>query len=252
MLREEKDLRTPALKRCALIITLFLISCSNTGPTIRKLFPEKHSVNRDRYHVAVSNFSGVSLHGIGHIKLAEGQETKLEIEASEKDFENLEITIRDHTLHIDYKKPMRLSKAPIFYITYTGLESLAIEGSGSIDSDNPIIAETLTLMLSGHSYVNLEIEAKELMAKIFGSTNCQLKGETTKQVLEISGSSSYRGIDLRSKETVIDITGAGSAWVFATDTLNATLHGSSSLYYRGSPSVTQKINGSGRLQKLKD
>jgi hypothetical protein len=70
--------------------------------------------------------------------------------------------------------------------------------------------------------------------------------------LNISGFGDFKAKDLKSKTATVNISGAGSATVWAEDDLAATVSGAGSVNYYGSPNVTKNINGVGSVTKSGD
>ncbi|HEY0244283.1 MAG TPA: DUF2807 domain-containing protein, partial [Mucilaginibacter sp.] len=71
--------------------------------------------------------------------------------------------------------------------------------------------------------------------------------------LEISGSGEMRSKELKAGRVKVTLSGSGSAYVHADQTLSAHISGSGSLIYSGTASVTDiRTSGSGRVRKEND
>jgi hypothetical protein len=70
--------------------------------------------------------------------------------------------------------------------------------------------------------------------------------------LNISGFGDFKAKELQSKTANVNISGAGSATVWAEDELDATISGAGSVNYYGSPSVTKNVNGVGSISRISD
>ena len=70
--------------------------------------------------------------------------------------------------------------------------------------------------------------------------------------LTISGVGSFEGAGLLNKSADARISGAGSATVHPTDTLNAEISGTGSISYLGDPSVSERISGLGSVRKISE
>ncbi len=65
--------------------------------------------------------------------------------------------------------------------------------------------------------------------------------------ISISGSGDYDGIGLAVDEASIRISGSGGAKVWAESKLNASVSGSGDVYYKGNPTIDQRIDGAGKI-----
>jgi hypothetical protein len=65
----------------------------------------------------------------------------------------------------------------------------------------------------------------------------------------IAGAADYRGEGLASGEAEVEINGAGTTVLNASERLDATINGAGTVEYVGSPRVTQTINGLGVVRR---
>ncbi len=66
----------------------------------------------------------------------------------------------------------------------------------------------------------------------------------------MSGAGSYNAEDLQSRIATVDISGAGSAQLWVTESLDVNLSGVGSLQYYGDADVDQNISGIGKVISL--
>jgi Putative auto-transporter adhesin, head GIN domain len=77
-----------------------------------------------------------------------------------------------------------------------------------------------------------------------------MKGQTRDFRLRLSGAGKARCYDLMSENTSVDISGAGSAEVFASVALDADVSGAGSVRYKGNAArVNQQVSGAGSVKK---
>ncbi len=76
-----------------------------------------------------------------------------------------------------------------------------------------------------------------------------MDGKADEQEINILGSGTYQAQNLRSKESTIDVAGAGSAVVNVSEELDAEISGVGSVEYIGDPTVKQDVNGAGQVSK---
>ena len=86
---------------------------------------------------------------------------------------------------------------------------------------------------------------RPLKVVIAGSGDLSASGQVDEQEITISGSGAIKARDLECTESVVRITGSGSATVWVSDRLDVTISGSGSVRYIGSPTVETTVTGSG-------
>lgn len=151
----------------------------------------------------------------------------------------------------------------------TGAESFQIEGDGSGDmtfgavqttaakvnlsaSGSVTIAsltsDNLSIQVDGSGDAALtDVDTQSLSAKLSASGMLTISGATSDQAVQIDGSGRYNGENLTSKTAVVSTNASGDATIQVSDSLNATVTGSGSIIYTGSPTLLQKVDGSGRV-----
>jgi hypothetical protein len=96
----------------------------------------------------------------------------------------------------------------------------------------------------------MEVEAPKVTADISGSGTIDLKGQTKDFDLGLSGAAKARCFDMMAENTEVDISGAGSADVYASVKLDADVSGAGSVKYRGGAAqVNQHVSGAGSVKK---
>ena len=82
-----------------------------------------------------------------------------------------------------------------------------------------------------------------------GSGNVTVSGSMETDYLEVSlmGSCSLFGFSLNARSCQVDIAGSGNCEITASSSLDVSIHGSGSVFYKGSPSIKDQISCSGRV-----
>ncbi len=113
------------------------------------------------------------------------------------------------------------------YVSMPSVEVVALSGTGNIRSTAPIQTDEISCVLSG-------------------SGNISLSGTATEQTAVISGSGNICNSSLISESSSVTISGSGGCGVNVTQVLNASIPGSGTILYTGSPQqVNKDIIGSG-------
>jgi hypothetical protein len=132
------------------------------------------------------------------------------------------------------------------------LELISSFGSADIRYTSPLIVENLNLDIFGSGSITIrELDTESVQTRIKGSGNINIEGWAVSQQVNISGSGNYNAGGLQSDVAMINIFGSGNCNIIVNHSLNAAIHGSGSVYYRGNPSVYQtSILGSGKIVQL--
>ncbi len=95
-----------------------------------------------------------------------------------------------------------------------------------------------------------EVTCRELSLTISGSGTTTLGGTAEKVTTKISGSGDIDAGMLKVKTADVQVSGSGSASVWATDELKVRVSGSGDVKYRGAPKIEKKVSGSGKVQAV--
>ena len=125
----------------------------------------------------VSGFSGVSLRGVGRVRLQQTGTESLEVRAPQRWMNRIETRVQNGTLVLGFKKrifpfplrPMRLRDDIEFRITADVIEELGISGAGSLETGD-LRAKDLRLRVSGAGRIATDsIEAKDVRVSVSGN-----------------------------------------------------------------------------------
>jgi len=187
----------------------------------------------------IGNFNTIELGGAFEVMLKEGAETKLTIETDENLHQYINIETKNNELHVysDRDKALRPSKLKV-HITYTDLKKLSIGGACSLNSETTIYSDTFEFNISGAGSGKLDIETEKLTTDVSGAAS-------------LSGASNLKAENLHTKNTVIRLSGAGAAKVFASEVIDANLSGVGSIKYGGNPEIKKtNVSGIGRISSI--
>ncbi len=122
-------------------------------------------------------------------------------------------------------------------------------GSGLIDAG--IIDQPLEVSInhtsSGKIYASI-INGLEVSARMTGSGLILLDGYAETADLSLSSSGKMDAIEMEVADAIAKNTGSGKIFVYARETLDATITGSGDIYYRGNPLLSVRITGSGSVR----
>lgn len=199
------------------------------------------------------DFSRISFEGVGDVSIKQGEETLFVIEADENIVAEVVTEVVDDTLIVKYRNPLwnlaLFDEANVdIKITTLALESIKMSGSGSVNGAD-IVSDELEISLVGDGSVYMDVYVQKLISRIVGSGEFNLSGKSDRQLVYITGSGKYDSRDLVSNETGVRIAGSGEVIVNTENELDASISGSGTVRYIGSPEISNSdISGSGSIE----
>ncbi|MBN1315395.1 MAG: DUF2807 domain-containing protein [Anaerolineales bacterium] len=201
----------------------------------------------------VEPFNRISLEGIGHVMITEGDTPSCRIEAEASIMPYIVTQVINDTLCIRFRRIPFFSlntNDPInFYVTVTSLNGIELSGAGRITCPQ-LVADQFDLRLSGAGTAALAVESTEISTRISGASRVQLAGKAVRQSVNISGAGACLAEELASQWCRVRISGAGKARVSVTEHLDASIHGAGSVSYTGNPTIKRKVSGAGRIRQM--
>jgi len=199
----------------------------------------------------LNSFSAVDLASIGNVIVEYGERESLRIEAEENLLPYLESEIEGGTLKLGHREGINIlpTQGIFYYLTVRELDEVRVSGLGNIDVPR-LEGTQVEIRLSGAGDINVEeVNTKKLDVLLSGLGNLTIdSGEVANSDIQLKGAGSYNAGNMASEVVTVDVSGMGSAAVWARDSLDATISGGGSVQYEGRPQVTQQITGLGEVR----
>jgi len=220
------------------------ISCSISGI--------KGNGNLKTLERPVSAFEKITCAGAVEVRFHAGETYRAIVTVDENLDEYVEIYTKNNVLNIGTKKGHSYSFTKFWVDVYSPvLTSVSINGSGSFEGIDKIAASTFESNISGSGKIEGTIESDHFSATISGSGKITFAGASKDANIDISGSGDFNGNELNVKNATVNISGSGTANIYADDNLQANIAGSGNINYRGEAKIDSKIAGSGRIKNVK-
>ncbi len=198
----------------------------------------------------ISSFNKIDISGGYEVIINQGNEEKLELEVDENLLEYIVSENKNNTLFISSKKSIQSAESLKLYITVVNLESIDVSGAVELKNKGTLTSTTLDIEISGAGNVILNLDVKNINMDMSGASETTLSGNANNFDIEISGAGKLNAKKLKTKSTNVDISGVGSAVVFAKKSLKVEISGAASVKYKGNPKIEKSISGAGSVKKL--
>ncbi|MBT1710569.1 PspC domain-containing protein [Fulvivirgaceae bacterium PWU5] len=185
----------------------------------------------------------VEIDGLFDLEITRGDKYALEIDGSESEKAKYRVEHHGSTVVIDYNNDGEfhaddLLKEVRIRLTLPALESLSASGKGEVRFTG-FRSERLNIEFSGKISGHGEMEALDLTLELSGACDLDLKGNGDTMHADLSGLSSLEAYRFTTKDASVDVSGASSAKVNVTETLQIDKDFVSKVEYRGNPNVTE-------------
>lgn len=230
------------------ILTLTISSCYYIGGKRVKGNGNIETVEKD-----VSSFDEVEVHGSIDLYVTQGDHKAVKLEGDENLLKYLEVKQEGNRISVGPKRGYNLRPTHKLkvYLSSPSYTRLDVSGACNIISENKLTGNRpLELEVSGSGDIKVQVDAPKVSAGISGSGSVEMSGETRDFEVRLSGAGKARCYDMKAENTTVDISGAGSAEVYASVNLDAEVSGAGSIKYKGNASnVKQQVSGAGSVKK---
>jgi hypothetical protein len=200
----------------------------------------------------VSSFKEVEAAGNIQLIVSQGDLKPVKLESDENILSYIEVIQQGDRIIIKTKESVNLIPSGDLkvYVTSPTYKSIEVSGSSDIIGATKITSgDELSLEASGAGDIKMEVDAPKITAGISGSGSIDLKGQAKDLDINLTGAGHAYCYGLMTENTSVDISGAGSAQVFASVKIKADISGAGNISYKGNASVSQQISGAGSVNK---
>ncbi|TLV00461.1 head GIN domain-containing protein [Dyadobacter luticola] len=190
---------------------------------------------QDTRNFSANGFTKLSMGSAFKIEVKQGSGYSITTSGRKEDLEDLESSVKGSTFHLGYKNNgwNRNRITVNVNITMPSLDGIDFSGASKANVANFPNTKNLSIDVSGASQVTIASNAPKISFDLSGASSLKLDGSGDVLTGEVSGASSFKGQDFSAKVANIDASGASSAHVMASATVNAEASGASSVRYSG-------------------
>ncbi len=120
----------------------------------------------------------------------------------------------------------------------TGLARVTLAGVGSIEAEQPLVCQELSLVLEGLGKIELAVTAGSVFVRQQGQGELVVRGTADTVTVRTDGLGRVEASELVAKEADVESNGLGEVTVHATQKLKVRANGLGSVRFRGHPAVT--------------
>lgn len=200
----------------------------------------------------VDAFHSVDLELMGNLYVTQTGESEVRIEADDNILPLLKTDVRNGVLIIkrDGNRCLRPTKINV-YVSMDEVKRLSLSGQGDIISQSTITSDNLELSISGQGDIDMDVNTSKLTTSLSGQGDARYTGTATSHEVTISGTGDIDAYELTTEKTLVRVSGAGDAEVFASNELDVKISGAGNVHYKGDPkTVNQDISGAGKVNKM--
>lgn len=223
---------------------------------------------------AVDSFHAIEIGGSAEVFLTSSETPSLVIECDDNLLPHIVSEVRDGTLQLGFERgSWSPSQTTVYRIGHGALDRIALSGSvrlhgGELTSDSLVLEQSgsskvdftllsidrLKLRTSGSGNLDVGyLESRELDYSVSGSGRLEVaQGEVDTVAASISGSGRMTMPSVRVRQMDFRCSGSGKAQVWVEEALDVSVSGAGRVDYRGTPKISSRISGSGRVQQLEE
>lgn len=218
---------------CSLFLFLFS-ACTYSGANVVKGDGDVVSNSHQ-----VGFFNSIELYGAYQVTLSGGEQAGVVVETDSNLQELVSVSVDNGTLHVSTQRDKALRPTRMdLLVVYPALEKLHVSGAGKITATEPLVTQKLHLDMSGAADIQLSLDVQTLHTQVAGAGNINFEGLAREHHIDLSGASNLAAENLITESTTISLSGAGSASIHASSTMNASLSGIGRITYHGNPPIT--------------
>lgn len=239
-----------------LLIVTMACSLSRVVPGAEKPKSTERDTTQVNEKQKLDAFNEIDFKGGGTIYLEQADDFSIEIEGSKSAVDTVKIEVRNGRLIIDQDRSGWLWLTdfdyPSFTIRFKDLTHFKLVGGAKVVANN-LELESLMLEISGGGSLSMaDFYAQSIVMDIEGGLSLDISGEASQQDLKFAGGIDYKAEDFKGENVKLKMDGAGSAVLWATESLDLNLSGAYNLQYFGKPILSQNVQGVGNLEAMGD
>lgn len=199
----------------------------------------------------LGDYKTIRLEGGFRVYLIQGDHYEVKVKSPDIDvFDKINIRNSGQRLSVKVNQSIFDYSRVNLYFTFKDLRELEIEGGVSLKTNGYLDLTDFSTRIKGGANIDLNMKAQTVKIVGEGGFLFEIKGVTDLLDVSISGAGHVSASEMKSDDVNFAIYGFGTGSVHPIKTLDAHIEGVGMIKYKGTPKVTQSIDGLGSVKPL--
>jgi hypothetical protein len=196
-------------------------------------------------------FSKIQASGIVKVIYTDSDSIEVRVEARPGDMDQVETKVENGTLVI-YSKG-KVNGDVNIYVSNNHLNGVELSGVAEFRSTNTLKPDSIKFNASGASQLNAKIQSFRISCVQSGASNLELSGTANELDADLTGAGNLKSYNLMVQTASVTTTGAATAKVNISGTINANASGASSVKIKGDPKqIVAEASAASSVSKIKE
>jgi hypothetical protein len=238
-------------KATLLLICLIPVAASLSAGGVSDIRTVRGSGTIETREFAFEEFSGVDAGYAFIVTVREGSDYRVSVTTDDNIFESLRLEVMRGTLHAGLQPRASINATRVeIDIVMPALERLEISGAVQAEIGVDRGDQSFEADLSGASVLTGRLRAGSVVFDASGASRVEVAGEADTLSGDASGASRLRLYDFPVRVAQVDASGASTAELTVSESLEADASGASTVRYDGDPAqVRSDTSGGSRVQR---
>ncbi|MDR2571725.1 MAG: DUF2807 domain-containing protein [Oscillospiraceae bacterium] len=126
---------------------------------------------------------------------------------------------------------------PVLTISTPSLSRLTLNGAGKFTVHDTITGDSLTINMNGAVDGTAKMDVDNFTVSLAGASDMTFSGRADTANFSIAGAGNISALSLQTRDSAVNIAGAGTVRINCTDNLKVSAGGVGSVEYTGSPKL---------------
>ena len=210
--------------------------------------------NPETFEFRVGSFSSIRVEGYCEIQYFSSPSNivTLEVQPNLREYFFVEVVNDELVVRTTRRINVNSNRIPILTISAPTLNNVSFSGAGSFIANDKIIADSLSLRMSGAAKIMADLDVSDLNIDMSGAGSFELSGSADAVHIFMSGAGGIEALQLRTREARIILSGAGSVNISCSEKLTINASGMGSILYRGTPDIDLSRGGMVNIRRVAD
>jgi len=197
-----------------------------------------------------AGFRAIEMSGVGSLTVTRTSSFRVTVTLDGNLLPIYESRVEGGVLHLGFKSsPVSgLTKLAVA-VSLPDLDALSISGACEASLGGAFGGKSLRLEMSGAGAIAGRLAYQSIRIGLSGSGHMRLEGKVDSLEVRASGAGEIDAAALQSREAVADLSGACRLSLRASDSLDISASGASSVTYYGDPKLKAKTSGVSSVKK---